>query len=60
RIRLMMKELGSPHPARDARIVLGFLRGFELEQLSRPDRPLSKRALVADLTRLLKALGAAG
>ncbi len=60
RIRLMMKELGSPHPARDARIVLGFLRGFELEQLSRPDRPLSKRALVADLTRLLKALCAAG
>ena len=60
RVQLMMKELGSPHSARDARIVLGFLRGFELEQLTRPDRPLSKRALVADLTRLLKSLCAVG
>ncbi len=56
RLEGVMKDLGSPKPVRDARIVLAFLRGFELEQLSRPDRPISLRTLRTDLERLVRAL----
>jgi DNA-binding transcriptional regulator YbjK len=51
-----MRRIGSRRPARDARIVLAFLRGFELEQLSRPDRTSWQRRLKADLTQLVAAL----
>ncbi len=43
-------------PTRDARIVLAFLRGFELEQLSRPERKSWQRRLKTDLAHLVTAL----
>jgi AcrR family transcriptional regulator len=51
-----MQKIGSSDPARDARIVLAFLRGFELEQLSRPDRKTWQRKMRADLSHLVSAL----
>ena len=55
-LRTAMRRIGSSHPARDARIVLAYLRGFELEQLSRPDRRSWQRRLKSDLTGLVAAL----
>ncbi|MBW2244938.1 MAG: hypothetical protein JRH01_23405 [Deltaproteobacteria bacterium] len=55
-LQLAMRRIGSRHAARDARIVLAFLRGFELEQLSRPDRKLWQRRMKADLRGLVQAL----
>ena len=55
-LKEMMKRIGSRQPTRDARIVLAFLRGFELEQLSRPDRKSWQRKLRSDLTHLVTAL----
>ncbi len=51
-----MEKIGSREPARDARIVLAFLRGFELEQLSRPDRKVWQRKMRSDLAGLVDAL----
>jgi DNA-binding transcriptional regulator YbjK len=51
-----MEKIGSREPARDARIVLAFLRGFELEQLSRPDRRAWQRKMRSDLAGLVDAL----
>ncbi len=56
----MMRKIGSRHPVRHARIVLAFLRGFELEQLSRPGRRVWQRKLRSDLTHLVRALLAPG
>ena len=55
-LQTIMRRIGSRRPTRDARIVLAFLRGFELEQLSRPDRKSWQRRLKADLTHLVAAL----
>ncbi|MCP5060726.1 MAG: TetR/AcrR family transcriptional regulator [bacterium] len=55
-LQLAMRRIGSHHPARDARIVLAFLRGFELEQLSRPERKSWQRRMKADLAGLIAAL----
>jgi len=55
-LKTTMQRIGSKHPARDARIVLAFLRGFELEQLSRPDRGAWQRKMRADLSHLVTAL----
>jgi DNA-binding transcriptional regulator YbjK len=52
----LMRQLGSRHPARQARIVLEFIRGFELEQLSRPERSQPARALKRDLRYLMTTL----
>ncbi|HEB90447.1 MAG TPA: TetR/AcrR family transcriptional regulator [Deltaproteobacteria bacterium] len=52
----MMRRIGSPRPVVHARIVLAFLRGFELEQLSRPGRRAWQRKLRSDLTHLVRAL----
>jgi len=55
-LKTTMQKIGSKHPARDARIVLAFLRGFELEQLSRTDRKTWQRRMRADLSHLVTAL----
>ena len=55
-LQLAMRRIGSRRPARDARIVLAYLRGFELEQLSRPDRKSWQRRMKADLSGLVTAL----
>ena len=55
-LKTTMQRIGSKHPARDARIVLAFLRGFELEQLSKPDRKSWQRRMRADLSYLVTAL----
>ena len=55
-LRLTMERIGSHDPARDARIVLAFLRGFELEQLSRPERKAWQKERRADLSHLVEAL----
>jgi AcrR family transcriptional regulator len=55
-LKTTMQRIGSRHPARDARIVLAFLRGFELEQLSRPDRGSWQRKMRADLSHLVTSL----
>jgi AcrR family transcriptional regulator len=55
-LRLTMERIGSHDPARDARIVLAFLRGFELEQLSRPERKAWQKKMRADLSHLVEAL----
>jgi len=55
-VQKMMVQFQSNDPAADARIVLGFLRGFELKWLSQPNRPVSSLTLKEDLTRLLHAL----
>ncbi len=55
-LTMTMQRIGSHNPARDARIVLAFLRGFELEQLSRPDRKRWQRRMRADLSYLVGAL----
>lgn len=55
-LQTAMRRIGSRHPARDARIVLAYLRGFELEQLSRPDRKSWQRRMKADLRGLVTAL----
>jgi len=55
-LQSVMRTLGSPDPTRDAGIVLGFIRGFELEQLSRPDRKSWRRSFKRDLIRLVNAL----
>ena len=55
-LKTTMRRIGSSDPARDARIVLAFLRGFELEQLSRPDRKTWQRKMRADLSRLVTSL----
>ena len=51
-----MRRIGSSDPARDTRIVLAFLRAFELEQLSRPDRKTWQRKMRADLSHLVTSL----
>ena len=51
-----MERIGSIDPARDARIVLAFLRGFELEQLSRPARKAWQRKMRSDLAHLVESL----
>jgi len=56
RLQDLMGQLGSRYPARHARIVLEFIRGFELEQLSRPERVQPARALKRDLRYLMKTL----
>ena len=55
-LRATMQAIGSQEPARHARIVLAFLRGFELEQLSRPERKTWQRNMRADLSHLVTAL----
>jgi AcrR family transcriptional regulator len=55
-LKTTMQRIGSKNPTRDARIVLAFLRGFELEQLSRPDRKVWKRRMRSDLSHLVAAL----
>jgi len=55
-LKTTMQRIGSEHPVRDARIVLAFLRGFELEQLSRPDRKSWQRKMRADLSYLVTSL----
>ncbi len=55
-LKTTMERIGSKHPVRDARIVLAFLRGFELEQLSRPERKAWQRKMRADLSHLVSAL----
>ncbi|MBW2390940.1 MAG: TetR family transcriptional regulator [Deltaproteobacteria bacterium] len=55
-LQLTMKRVGSKEPARDARIILAFLRGFELEQLSRPERKAWQRKLRSDLSHLVESL----
>jgi DNA-binding transcriptional regulator YbjK len=52
------RRVGVRSPARTARIVHAFMRGFQLEQLSRPDRPRTRRQVRADLVFLLRALRA--
>ncbi len=51
-----MEQIGSKEPARDARITLAFLRGFELEQLSRPERKAWQRKMRSDLAHLVESL----
>jgi len=55
-LKTTMQKIGSKHPVRDARIVLAFLRGFELEQLSRPDRKSWQRKMRGDLSDLVTSL----
>ena len=55
-LKTTMQRIGSKQPDRDARIVLAFLRGFELEQLSRPDRKAWQRKMRTDLSHLVSAL----
>ena len=55
-LQLTMERIGSTDPARDARIILAFLRGFELEQLSRPERKAWQRKMRSDLSHLVEAL----
>jgi hypothetical protein len=55
-LKTTMQRIGSENPTRDARIVLAFLRGFELEQLSRPDRKVWQRRMRSDLSHLVAAL----
>lgn len=55
-LKRTMQAIGSREPARHARIVLAFLRGFELEQLSRPERKNWQRRMRADLAQLVSAL----
>lgn len=55
-VQQAMVHFQSSDPAADARIVLGFLRGFELKWLSQPNRPVSSLTVKEDLTRLLHAL----
>ena len=55
-LQLTMERIGSKDPARDARIILAFLRGFELEQLSRPERKAWQRKMRSDLSHLLESL----
>lgn len=55
-LKTTMQRIGSKHPVRDARIVLAFVRGFELEQLSRPERKAWQRKMRADLSHLVNAL----
>ncbi|HIG72525.1 MAG: hypothetical protein ABGX04_04305 [Myxococcales bacterium] len=55
-LQLTMERIGSTDPARDARIILAFLRGFELEQLSRPERKVWQRKMRTDLSHLVEAL----
>lgn len=50
------RRVGVRSTARTARIVHAFMRGFQLEQLSRPDRPRSRAQVRADLVFLLRAL----
>ncbi len=56
RLQAVMEILGSADPARDARIVLAFMRGFELEQLSRPNRKARDGNFKGDLNRLINSL----
>jgi len=55
-LRRALAELGSKSPARHARIVLGFLRGFELAHLSRPNQAFKDGGLRGDLRHLLTLL----
>ena len=50
------RRVGVRSTARTARIVHAFMRGFQLEQLSRPDRPRARAQVRADLVFLLRAL----
>ncbi|MFQ5699714.1 MAG: TetR/AcrR family transcriptional regulator [Myxococcota bacterium] len=52
----LLRAVGSAEPARDARIVLAFYRGYQIEQLARPVRRRSRQALEADVARLISAL----
>ena len=55
-LKWTMERIGSTDPVRDARIVLAFLRGFELEQLSRPERKAWQRKMRSDLAHLVDSL----
>jgi len=52
----LLQAVGSADPARDARIVLAFYRGYQVEQLARPGARRSRRALEEDAARLIAAL----
>jgi len=52
----LLQAVGSADPARDARIVLAFYRGHQVEQLARPGARRSRRALEEDAAHLIAVL----
>jgi hypothetical protein len=56
RLTRLMRTIGSTSPKNDASIVLNFTRGFEMEQLSRPRVPVTRRRFKNQVARLVSQL----
>ncbi|MDJ0766819.1 MAG: TetR family transcriptional regulator [Myxococcota bacterium] len=52
----MLSFLGSRCPEQDARIIICYMRGFGMEQLSRPHAPIKRPQFREDVARLLACL----